>query len=345
MSSISADATAMFREAEEAPARVAAQLEQTARHVTEVAEALRQFQPRAVLTCARGSSDHAATYARYLIDTNLGLVTSSASPSVSSVYGARQDLAQCLFLVISQSGKSPDLLSAAAAAKSSGAMVVALVNAEDSPLAAMADHVIPLKAGAEKSVAATKSYICALAALLHLVARWTNDPDLLKSLALLPARLETARAQDWQAMVELLTPARNLFVLGRGLGLAIAQEAALKFKETCGLHAEAFSSAEVRHGPMALLRQNLPVLIFAQDDETRAGTQALAAELAAGGISVLLVGGAAQGATVLPGEPAPAAIAPMLQAQSFYRAAARLAVARGFDPDHPPHLKKVTETL
>lgn len=345
MTSIRADATAMFREAAEAPARVMAQLEETAQRVRDVAKALRDFQPRAVLTCARGSSDHAATYARYLIDTNLGLVTSSASPSVSSVYGARQDLAQCLFLVISQSGKSPDLLTAAAAAKASGAIVVALVNVEDSPLAAMADHVIPLKAGEERSVAATKSYICALAAVLHLVARWTEDQALLKSLAVLPAELEAARALDWSAMVDLLTPAQNLFVLGRGLGLAIAQEAALKFKETCGLHAEAFSSAEVRHGPMALLRQGLPVLIFAQNDETREGTEALAAELATGGTKVLLAGGEAPGATLLPGKPAFAVIAPLLQAQSFYRAAAVLAVARGFDPDHPPHLKKVTETL
>jgi glucosamine--fructose-6-phosphate aminotransferase (isomerizing) len=345
MTSISANATAMFREAAEAPARVMAQLEETAERVRDVAKALRDFQPRAVLTCARGSSDHAATYARYLIDTNLGLVTSSASPSVSSVYGARQDLAQCLFLVISQSGKSPDLLTAAAAAKASGAMVVALVNVEDSPLAAMAHYVIPLKAGEERSVAATKSYICALAAVLHLVTRWTEDPTLLKSLAVLPAGLEAARTLDWRAMADLLTPAQNLFVLGRGLGLAIAQEAALKFKETCGLHAEAFSSAEVRHGPMALLRQGLPVLIFAQDDETRAGTEALAGELAAGGTKVLLAGGEAPGAIILPGKPVPAAIAPLLQAQSFYRAAAVLAVARGFDPDHPPHLKKVTETL
>ena len=345
MISPAADNTAMFREAEEAPARVAAQLDQNAQCVAGVVEALRRFRPRAVLTCARGSSDHAATYARYLIDTNLGLLTSSASPSVSSVYGVRQDLTQCLFLVISQSGKSPDLLTAAAAAKASGAMVQALVNAEDSPLADMADHVIPLKAGEERSVAATKSYICALAAVLHLVARWTDDPALAGALAMLPAELEATRTLDWQAMIDLLTPARNLFVLGRGLGLAIAQEAALKFKETCGLHAEAFSSAEVRHGPMALLRQGLPVLIFAQDDETRAGTEALAAELGAGGTKVLLAGGTAAHATILPSRSVPASIAPLLQAQSFYRAAAILSVARGFDPDHPPHLKKVTETL
>jgi glucosamine--fructose-6-phosphate aminotransferase (isomerizing) len=340
-----AAATRMFQEAREAPLRVQAQLDRDAQDVSRIAEALRRFNPRTVLTSARGSSDHAATFARYLIETHLGLVAASASPSVSSVYGARQDLSQCVFLVISQSGRSPDLLSAAAAAKASGALVVALVNAEDSPLVAIADHVISLRAGAELSVAATKSYICALAAILHLVAHWSASETLLRALANLPAQLEAAWQLDWQPMVEMLKPAHNLFVLGRGLGLGVAQEAALKFKETCGLHAEAFSSAEVRHGPMALMQKDLPVLIFAQDDETLAGVEDLARELSAGGVNVLLAGPELTGVRILPVLAAEAAIAPLLFAQTFYRWAAVLAVARGFDPDHPPHLKKVTETI
>jgi glucosamine--fructose-6-phosphate aminotransferase (isomerizing) len=333
--------TAMVREAKEAPQRVQAQLEMDAQRVSDIAAAIRQFAPRAVLTCARGSSDHAATYARYLIETRLGLLTASASPSISSVYGVRQDLDGCVFLVLSQSGKSPDLLAAASAAKHSGALVIALVNIEDSPLAAMADHVIPLRAGAETSVAATKSYICALAASFHLVAHWTDKGTLLKPLEALPAHLDNA----WQPMAETLKSASNLFVLGRGLGLSTAQEAALKFKETCGLHAEAFSGAEVRHGPMALMKKNLPVLMFVQDDETRAGMTGLAKDLTASGAKVLIAGDKVSGATELPTVPADAAIAPILFAQSFYRWAADLAVVRGFDPDHPPHLKKVTETF
>jgi glutamine---fructose-6-phosphate transaminase (isomerizing) len=342
---VDAGATRMFQEAREAPLRVQAQLDRDAQHISRIAGSLRQFNPRTVLTSARGSSDHAATFARYLIETHLGLVTASASPSVSSVYGARQDLSQCVFLVISQSGRSPDLLSAAAAAKAAGALVVALVNVEDSPLVAVADHVIPLRAGSELSVAATKSYICALAALLHLVAHWSASETLLRALANLPAQLQAAWQLDWQPMVETLKPAHNLFVLGRGLGLGVAQEAALKFKETCGLHAEAFSSAEVRHGPMALMQKDLPVLIFAQDDETRSGVEDLARELSAGGVNVLLAGPDLRGVKTLPVLGAQAAIAPLLSAQTFYRWAAVLAVARGFDPDHPPHLKKVTETL
>ena len=231
---------------------------------------------------------------------------------MSSIYGARQDLTQCVFLVISQSGRSPDLLSATAAAKASGALVVVLVNVEDSPLAALADHVIPLRAGPELSVAATKSYICALSAVLHLVANWAASEPLRHALATAPAQLEAAWQLDWQPMVDALQPANNLFVLGRGLGLGVAQEAALKFKETCGLHAEAFSSAEVRHGPMALLQKNLPVLMFAQDDETRDGVESLARELSSGGVKVLLAGRALAGVTALPTlPPLPTPTAPL----------------------------------
>ncbi len=339
-----AEDTRMFQEARETPERVRAQLHQDGALVSRIAGALRQFHPRALITCARGSSDHAATYARYLIETNLGLVTSSASPSVSSVYGVRQDLSRCVFLAISQSGQSPDLLAAAEAAKASGALVLALVNVADSPLAALADHVIPLRAGAERSVAATKSFICALSAVLHLTAHWTRSDALIRALGELPGQLEAAWELDWLAMVEALTPADNLFVLGRGLGLGLAQEAALKFKETSGLHAEAFSSAEVRHGPMALMEKKMPVLMFVQDDETRDGQEELARELAAHGVPVLLAGCAVHGVRTLPALSAPAVVAPLLFAQSFYRAATALAVARGYDPDNPPHLKKVTET-
>ena len=337
--------SAMAREAEEAPQRVQAQLDQDCVRLSEIASALRDFHPRAIVTCARGSSDHAATYARYLIETRLGLLTSSASPSISSVYGVRQELDRCLFLVISQSGRSPDLLAAAAAAKESGALVMAMVNQEDSPLAAAADHVILLRAGPEASVAATKSYIGALAASLHLVARWSTNDVLLAALTGLPSQLEQALQLDWQAMVGTLTPAHNLFVLGRGLGLAVAQEAALKFKETCGRHAEAFSGAEVRHGPMALIQQKLPALMFVQDDETREGMEALARDLSASGAQVLLAGAKLPGITQLPTVTADAAVAPILFIQSFYRWAAELALARGFDSDRPPHLKKVTETF
>lgn len=270
--------TLMFREAAEAAAVVAAQFERNHATVSALAASLRAAPPPFVVTCARGSSDHAATYAKYLFETQLGVVTASASPSVGSVYEAPLQLRGALYLVISQSGKSPDLLRNAQAAKDAGARVVALVNVEDSPLAQLADTVIPLGAGPEKSVAATKSYLASLAAILQLGAHWKNDPALLGALQELPQALRAAWQADWRSLTDGLVEAHNLFVLDRGLGLAAAQEAALKFKETCGLHAEAYSSAEVKHGPMALVGPGFPVLAFDQPDEAGEGTRRLAEE-------------------------------------------------------------------
>ena len=339
------ESTLMFREAAEAADVVERQFARNRDAVERLCTDLRRTPPPFVVTCARGSSDHAATYAKYLFETQLGTVTASASPSVGSVYGATQSLRGALYLVISQSGKSPDLLRNAQAAHDAGARVVALVNVEDSPLARMADTVLPLHAGAERSVAATKSYLASLSAILQLGACWKGEPPLLDALDALPDALRATWRCDWSPLVDGLTGARNLFVLGRGLGLAAAQEAALKFKETCGLHAEAFSSAEVKHGPMALIGPGFPVVAFALADETGAGTRALAGEFRERGAPVWVTAGDAD-RDGLPMATAPhPACAPLLVVQSFYRAINALALRRGFNPDLPPHLNKVTETV
>lgn len=337
--------THMFREAGEVADVVSAQYERNHASALKLGRVLQELRPRAVITCARGSSDHAATFAKYLIETHLGIITSSAAPSVSSVYGVKQDMRDCVFLAISQSGRSPDLLIAARAAKAAGAVVVALVNADNTPLAALADYVLPLCAGNEQSVAATKSYIASLAAIVHLIAAWTADNILLDALAGAPEMLGKAWALDWSAAMPTLRNTSHLFVIGRGVGLGIAQEAALKCKETCRLHAEAFSGAEVRHGPQALLESNFPALIFTQEDETRLNLESLARELVERGVNVMIAGRALTGATILPTIQAHPVIQPLLLAQSFYKLANALSIARGCDPDKPPHLRKVTETI
>jgi glutamine---fructose-6-phosphate transaminase (isomerizing) len=342
---IAAHTTRMHLEAAQAPEAVRDQLFANAERMERLGERLRQMSPRAIVTCARGSSDHAATFAKYLIETRLGVLTSSAAPSVSSIYDAKPDLSGAVFLAISQSGASPDLLAAANSARAAGALVLALVNAESSPLAQSADYTIPLCAGVETSVAATKSYIASLAAIIHLVASWARDRELSEALRRAPKLLERAWNLDWSAAVTHLQSATSLYVIGRGLGLGVAQEAALKFKETCSLHAEALSAAEVRHGPMALVRAGFPVLIFSQNDETRGGVEMLATELAARHADVMLAGSRAPHAVVLPTEVAHPVIEPMLIVQSFYRMVNAVSVARGHDPDHPPYLNKVTETV
>jgi glucosamine--fructose-6-phosphate aminotransferase (isomerizing) len=335
----------MFQEAASASDAVRAQLQRDGASMAALGGELRRLAPRAVVTCARGSSDHAATYAKYLIETHARVLTASAAPSVSSVYGVTQDLNGCLFIAISQSGRSPDLLASVAAAKASGATVLAVCNSLDAPLVAAADLMIELRAGPETSIAATKSFLASMAALARLVASWTRDATLESAIQTLPAAMDASWALDWSSALPLLETAGNLYVIGRGLGLGAAQEVALKCKETCGLHAEAFSSAELRHGPYTLLGADFPALLFAQRDATLAGVETLAAELLRRGVPVLLAGASVGGATQLPSIAASAALTPILLVQSAYRMIAALAVRRGLDPDNPPHLRKITETV
>ncbi|HXA36170.1 MAG TPA: SIS domain-containing protein [Steroidobacteraceae bacterium] len=350
-----AEGTHMFREAASASDAVRAQLQDDAAAIAAIGKEVRRLAPRTVITCARGSSDHAATYAKYLIETRTGVITASAAPSVSSLYGVSQDLRGCLFIALSQSGRSPDLIASVAAAKAAGATILVLCNSPGAPLIAAADLAIELRAGVETSVAATKSYLATLAALLRMVAAWTQDPTLASDVDTLPQLMDRTWALDWSAALPPLESASNLYVVGRGLGLGAAQETALKCKETCGLHAEAFSSAEVRHGPYALLGAGFPALLFAQRDATQEGVEALGLELTLRGVPVLMAGAreagaqahAARraGALMLPTIPASAEIGPILLVQSAYRLIATLAIRRGFDPDHPAHLRKVTETV
>ena len=336
--------TTMYREAAEAPHRVEDQLQRNAVVLAALADRLRAHPPAAMVTIGRGSSDHAATYARYLVETRLGILTSSLSPSIFSVFKAPLSLRNTLCLAISQSGRSPDLLAAAGAARESGAIVVALVNDPDSPLAEIASIVLPQGAGSEESAAATKSFITSLSAAAQMVALWSGDAEFQSALPQLPSALEEAWREDWFACRERLRAADHLYTIGRGLHLAVAQEAAHKLKETCMIHAEAFSSAEVLHGPNELASDGFPVLLFRSEDAGDASVQEAARRLAAQGASVMIVGGGDPGASSVPRAPHPA-LAPILQIQAFYRMANALACERGYNPDQPRHVQKVTHTV
>jgi glucosamine--fructose-6-phosphate aminotransferase (isomerizing) len=334
----------MFAEAAEGSRVAADQRLRNEERVSRLGAELRDYRPEVVITCGRGSSDHAATFAKYLIEIRLGLTTASAAPSVSSLYRSRARAQRIVLLAISQSGRSSDLLAVVHATRARGGFTVALVNDADSPLAHAVDAVVPLHAGLEQSVAATKSFLGSLSAILHLVSAWGGDGDLARDLSELPALLDRAWTLDWSRGVDVLRKSHSLYVLGRGLGLGVAQEAALKLKETCGLHAEAFSSAEVRHGPMSLVGPELPILALSQDDETRPELIRTVEDMARLGAPVLAAGGPSA-ADPLPTIDAPAALQPLLLIQGFYRMAEALARARGLDPDRPPHLYKVTDTV
>ena len=277
------------------------------------------------------------------------------------MYGTRLAWDGALVLGISQSGESPDVVATIEQARAEGALTVALVNLVDSPLAAAAEVVLPLEAGPEISVAATKSYIASLVAVARLVAVWRQDRELLDGLGRLPEILARATQLDWEPALRALTEASSLLVLARGYSYPVGLEAALKLKETCGLHAEAFSVAEVRHGPIALVDPGLPVLVLAPAGPTMQSTLELAAELAAGkeeqpgqpraatpdATRVFVASPeTARGAGRLSvAEPLHPILDPISIVQSFYCFAEELARDRGHDPDNPPTLSKVTRTL
>jgi glucosamine--fructose-6-phosphate aminotransferase (isomerizing) len=335
----------MLEEALSAAECVSLQLSSDALRYAELGRKLRSTNFNSALTVARGSSDHAANYCAYLIMARMGRIVASLPMSLVTLYKSPLVTRDTLTIAISQSGQSPDVVEPIRYFRDGGATTVALVNDIDSPLAQAAEWAIPLHAGKEQSVAATKSFITSLVAGARLVAHWQNDPELIEGLAALPEALSNAARADWSAALEVLTPARNIMVVGRGISFPIALESALKFKETSALQAEAFSGAEIKHGPMALIDDGYPLLIFATRGPTQAGLVQLATEMRGRGARVLLAApdDIAERDLTLPVAATPD-LDPIVAVQAFYVMAAHLSKARGMDADRPRHLSKVTRT-
>jgi glutamine---fructose-6-phosphate transaminase (isomerizing) len=340
--------TFMATEIAEVGAVVRRQLAANAALTAKAAADLRARKPAFVATVARGSSDHAALYLKHLVELKLALACASLGPSIASLYHAPLKLEGAVAVAISQSGQSPDIVAMQRTAKAQRAMTIAFVNDEASPLAQEADALLPLCAGAERSVAATKSMIAALVAVASLVTHWGDDDELRAALTKLPSVLDSSSAAPPATeAIETLAQASSLFVVGRGATHAIAAEAALKLKETSAIHAEAFSSAEVLHGPAGIIGPGFPVLAFAPADAARPGFFDTLDRLAAFGATPLLV-------DIEPHKRWPTMVAlsgghplltPIVALHAFYRVAESTARRRGRDPDQPPHLKKITETL
>lgn len=337
--------THMAQELAHIPAVAARFLTGNAEALARIGAALRARDPALVATVARGSSDHAAAYLKYAVEIAAGVPVASLGPSVASVYGRPLRLGGAAVLAISQSGASPDILAMLQAARAAGALSVAITNTPEAPLAAAADHTLPLLAGVESSVAATKTLVASVLAGLALVAAWQDDAALRAALAAVPDRLDAALAQDWSALADRLVAAHSAFVLGRGPGHAIAAEMALKLKETCAFHAEAYSAAEVLHGPAAIVRDGFPVLALAVQDAARDSVLATAERLAGQGADVFVTGVDVPGARRLPlPPPLHPLVDPLVAVVAFYAMVEGLARRRGHDPDRPFALNKVTLT-
>lgn len=302
--------------------------------------------PRGFVTCARGTSDHAATFFKYVMEISTGLPVASIGPSVASVYDTPLKLEDFICVAISQSGGSPDLVALQQAASRGGARTLAIVNVTDSPVGAGADSVLPILAGPEKAVAATKSFVGSLFAILGFVAGFTGDKALEGALRAFPETARGALDCDWTVAELALARAGSVFTVGRGPGLAIAAESALKLKETCRIHAEVFSSAEVLHGPVVLADRKFAALVFDPADASTQSVTAAAQAMRDKGATALTISADGKETTALPvpgvGHPL---LMPLVQIIAFYRFTETLARHLGENADAPAGLNKVTETI
>ena len=308
-----------------------------------IVERIEQVKPRIVVFCGRGSSGHVGVYLRYLFEVRLGLLASAAAPSVVTAYQRPLELRDALFVVVSQSGRSPDLVNATQVARKFGALTLAIVNDENSPAAASAELVLPIGAGTECAIAATKTVALSMIAGAQLVAALGRDDDLNEGLQQLPIRLSDALACDWSAWADSAAGAPATFVVGRGYGLGCVREIALKVAEILRVPALGYSAAELRHGPRASISPTTPVLVLRQNDQAAITVDELVRDLNDAGERVFTAGGAA---CTLPwiGDGHPVCD-PVLMLIPAYRAIEAAARRRGFDPDNPPYLSKVTRTL
>lgn len=335
-------ATVMAREIAEIPAAAEALLAQT-RDVTAIAERIRNDDRHFIVMCGRGSSGHVGVYLRYLFETRFGLLVSAAAPSVVTAYRCPSDMQHAIFIVISQSGRSPDLVTATRLAREYGALTIALLNDVDSPVAAESELVLPVRAGPEHAVAATKTVALSMVAGAQLIAALTDDSELARALDRLPDRLAAALACDWSAWGESLREAHAAFVTGRGYGLGPAREIALKLTETMQIPALGYSAAELRHGPRAAVTPATPVLVLRQNDEAAATVDDLIRDLVEEKETVFAAGGLT-GTLPWIGDDHPICD-PIVMLLPAYLAIERAARQRGLDPDKPRHLSKVTHTL
>ncbi len=332
------------------PAVIGQFLEAELPHIAQIAAQLPPFDY--VLIAARGSSDHAAIYAKYAWAALAGYPVALAAPSLHTLYKTSPRMGGALVVGVSQSGQSPDIIAVLEAGKRQGRPTLAITNDGSSPLAAVADHVVELHAGHEQSVAATKTYTAQLAVMAAFAAIWNGAEERLTELQRLPAALETTlqattaiaqRAERYRYMDQCV-------VIGRGYNYATSFELALKLKELTYVMATAYSSADFRHGPIATIDTGSPVILIMPTGQAFDDMLDLAASLQARGAELLIISESSQ-ALALATTPLPIAaslpewLSPLSAIIPGQILALHLTLAKGLNPDVPRGLQKVTRTL
>ncbi|MBC8133684.1 MAG: SIS domain-containing protein [Deltaproteobacteria bacterium] len=349
--------TQFEREILEQPACLARLLREGRGAAETIAEAVQRFAPAFIVTAARGSSDNAARYAKYLFGAHNRLVVSLGAPSLITLYGAAPSLQRALVIGISQSGQSPDIVALLDEGRRQGALTIALTNQARSPLADVAAHAFDLRAGPEQAVVASKSYTCQLLALAMLSAAMEGEgnENRWRDLEALPEAARKTLAingtDHLTTAISSLAGAARMIVIGRGFNFGTAFEIALKIKETAYVMAEPYATPDLFHGPLAMVEPGFPALVIAPNGPTLTSTTAALDALHARGAHVLTISDS-EAVLARPGihMPLPFApgvpewLSPIVAALPGQLCALRLAQARNLDPDQPRGLSKVTRT-
>lgn len=342
----------MRKEIHEQPQVIARLLDAEGGAISALARRWRARPPRLVVMAARGSSDNAALYGRYLIEILLGIPVSLAAPSVRTLYKARLRLRDATTICLSQSGRSPDIVEYMRGAAEMGARTLAVTNDPASPLARAADDVLLLHSGPERSVAATKTYTAQLTVLSMLVAAAAGHRRLIDAHRSLPALIATALDQDSEVehLARKYRRITECITVSRGYNFATALEAALKLRETSAIGAEALSSADLLHGPIASIGRGLPVLVIVPQGKALRHLTDIVSRLRRRGASVIVISSdrrspGSAGTRLEAPEASHEALSPQLFAVPVHLLAYHLAILRRFDPDRPRGLKKVTRVL
>ena len=339
----------MAREMAEQPAVLRRILDEGAPRIRQVAQEVAARTPRFVLLTARGTSDNAALYAKYLLEIRLGLPCGLTSMSTTTAYGAHPDLTDVLVVTVSQSGGSPDLVASTRAAREAGAITVAVTNNPDSPLAAVSEYHVDIMAGPEKALPATKTYTASLLALyLFVEGLRGGDGAAAKALPDLAEQL-LARQDEVRTLASRYRFAERMVITSRGYGYPTAKEAALKLMETSYIPALAYSGADLLHGPLAMVDNVSPVIAVVTDGKGGTALQPVLDRLRGRGADLVVIGPAGQveqasAGFVLPVEGVPEELQPVLEILPLQLLAYEVTIARGQDPDAPRALAKVTET-
>jgi glucosamine--fructose-6-phosphate aminotransferase (isomerizing) len=343
----------MLREIHEQPQAIRETLDQEGPRIAAVAALLRERRPRFVILAARGTSDNAGTYLRYIVGAVNGMVVAPAAPSLLTVYGADMHIADTVVIGISQSGKATDVIEVLERSRELGAVTVALTNTADSPIVQAAEHALLTHAHEEKAVAATKTYTTALTVLYQLAACWGERADLKDQISQAPVAIEQVFTdlEPWIAeRAERYRYMNTCTILARGVNYATAKEVGLKLQETCYINPEPWSAADYMHGPIAALNPGDPVILLAPQGPSL-GSMLEVGQAVKERQGEMIVFSDDEDALALARVPmklppmgqsywSPIVIAAAGQLFAYY-----LAVHKGLNPDRPRGLHKVTLTF